>query len=161
MLCKSIITIYMNDGKVGKMSMNIKPYVRKAQYYETDQMGIIHHANYIHWFEEARTDYMEQIGFGYHKSVEVGIDFALLGISCEYRSMTKFGDTVDIMISITELTPFRMTIQYQVTDALTHDVRATGESKHCYFDGVRKRPTSLKKVLPELYDMFMTVYESK
>lgn len=141
--------------------MEIKPYVRKAQYYETDQMGIIHHANYIHWFEEARVDYMEQMGFGYDKSVKVGIDFALLGISCEYRSMTKFGDTVEITISITELTPFRMTIQYQVIDAGTKDVRAVGESKHCYFDGIRKRPTSLKKALPELYEMFVDVFDSK
>ncbi len=140
--------------------MEIKPYVRKTQYYETDQMGIIHHANYIHWFEEARVDYMEQLGFSYKKSVEVGIDFAVLGIHCEYRSMTKFGDTVEIGIKITELTPFKMTIQYEITDSITHDVRVVGESKHCYYDGVRKRPTSLKKVLPELYDIFMEVYEA-
>lgn len=140
--------------------MEIKPYVRKTQYYETDQMGIIHHANYIHWFEEARVDYMVQLGFSYKKSVEVGIDFAVLGIHCEYRSMTKFGDTVEIGIKITELTPFKMTIQYEITDSITHDVRVVGESKHCYYDGVRKRPTSLKKVLPELYDIFMEVYEA-
>lgn len=140
--------------------MEIKPYVRKTQYYETDQMGIIHHANYIHWFEEARVDYMEQLGFSYKKSVEVGIDFAVLGIHCEYRSMTKFGDTVEIGIKITELTPFKMTIQYVITDSITHDVRVVGESKHCYYDGVRKRPTSLKKVLSELYDIFMEVYEA-
>ena len=140
--------------------MEIKPYVRKTQYYETDQMGIIHHANYIHWFEEARVDYMEQLGFSYKKSVEVGIDFAVLGIHCEYRSMTKFGDTVEIGIKITELTPFKMTIQYEITDSITHDVRVVGESKHCYYDGVRKRSTSLKKVLPELYDIFMEVYEA-
>lgn len=140
--------------------MEIKPYVRKTQYYETDQMGIIHHANYIHWFEEARVDYMEQMGFSYKKSVEVGIDFAVLGIHCEYRSMTKFGDTVEIRIKITELTPFKMTIQYEITDTITHDVRVVGESKHCYYDGVRKRPTSLKKVLPELYEIFMEAYEA-
>ncbi|MDR0671414.1 MAG: hypothetical protein LBF64_03790 [Oscillospiraceae bacterium] len=34
--------------------MTIQPYVRRTQFYETDQMGIIHHANYIRWFEEAR-----------------------------------------------------------------------------------------------------------
>ena len=36
--------------------MELKIYEHKAQYYETDQMGIIHHANYLHWFEEARID---------------------------------------------------------------------------------------------------------
>ena len=42
--------------------MELKIYEHKAQYYETDQMGIIHHANYLHWFEEARIDMMEQMG---------------------------------------------------------------------------------------------------
>ena len=41
----------------------IRPYLHNAKYYETDQMGIIHHSNYIRWFEEARIDYMNQIGF--------------------------------------------------------------------------------------------------
>ena len=40
--------------------MELKIYEHKAQYYETDQMGIIHHANYLHWFEEARIDMMSR-----------------------------------------------------------------------------------------------------
>ena len=45
--------------------MMIRPYLHNAKYYETDQMGIIHHSNYIRWFEEARIDYMNQIGLTY------------------------------------------------------------------------------------------------
>ena len=45
-------------------------YVHQAQYYETDQMGIIHHSNYIRWMEEARTDVLEQIGLPYDRSEE-------------------------------------------------------------------------------------------
>ena len=40
-------------------------YRRKAQYHETDQMGIIHHSNYVKWMEEARIDFMKEMGFGY------------------------------------------------------------------------------------------------
>lgn len=140
--------------------MNINPYVRKANYYETDQMGIIHHANYIHWMEEARVDFMEQIGFGYDRAVNEGIDFALLGLSCEYKSMVRFGDTVNIKVSIRSITVTKMTVYYEITDAATGKLRTTGESSHCYFDSVRKRPVSLKKVLPELYDLFSSMCES-
>ena len=45
----------------------MKPYIHKVQYYETDKMGITHHSNYIRWMEEARVDFMEQIGWGYDK----------------------------------------------------------------------------------------------
>lgn len=46
-------------------------YEHKTQYYETDQMGIIHHSNYIRWFEEARVHMMEQMGMGYDM-MEIG-----------------------------------------------------------------------------------------
>ena len=96
--------------------MEIRPYLRKPFYYETDQMGIINHTNYIHWFEEARTDFMEQIGFGYDKAAAAGIDFALLGLSCQYRSMVRFGETVQITLSLPQLTPTRITVAYEVRD---------------------------------------------
>lgn len=141
--------------------MNMKPYVRKTHYYETDQMGIIHHANYIYWMEEACVDFMEQMGFGYDRAVSTGIDFALLSISCEYKSMVRFGDTVNIQVSISALTASKMTVQYKMADAATGQLRTVGESTHCYFDANKKRPVSLKKVLPELYDLFASLYASQ
>ena len=45
--------------------MKLRVYEHKTQYYETDQMGIIHHSNYIRWMEEARMDLMDQIGLSY------------------------------------------------------------------------------------------------
>ena len=47
--------------------MALRPYRRKAQFYETDGMGIIYHGNYIHWMEEARLDMLEQLGWPYEK----------------------------------------------------------------------------------------------
>lgn len=41
----------------------MKPMIHKVQYYETDMMEIAHHANYVHWMEEARIDFMDQLGF--------------------------------------------------------------------------------------------------
>ena len=41
--------------------LRIRPYEHHAKYYETDQMGIIHHSNYVKWMEEARLDLMDQI----------------------------------------------------------------------------------------------------
>ena len=134
--------------------MEIRPYLRKPIYYETDQMGIINHTNYIHWFEEARTDFMEQIGFGYDKAAAAGIDFALLGLSCQYRSMVRFGETVQITLSLPQLTPTRITVAYEVRDLSTGALRTTGETQHCYFDSRRQRPVALNRALPQLYALF-------
>ena len=43
----------------------MEPYVHVVQYYETDKMGITHHSNYIRWMEEARIDFLRQIGWDY------------------------------------------------------------------------------------------------
>ena len=139
--------------------MKIAPYIRKAQFYETDQMGIIHHANYIHWFEEARVDLMEQIGFGYERAANAGINFAVLGVACEYKSMVRFGDTVDIQCSIDSFSGTRMSVGYVVRDSCSGEIRATGESRHCFFSDSQQRPVSLKKTMPELYELFIGVRE--
>ena len=51
----------------------MKPYLRRVQYYETDMMGVAHHANYIHWMEEARIDFMQQLGFPYKRMEAEGV----------------------------------------------------------------------------------------
>ena len=56
----------------------------KIQYYETDQMQIAHHSNYIRWFEEARTSALEEAGFGYAEMEAVGIISPVLTVSAEY-----------------------------------------------------------------------------
>lgn len=53
--------------------LKIRPYEHHAKYYETDQMGIIHHSNYVKWMEEARLDLMDQIGLNYKQMEEMEI----------------------------------------------------------------------------------------
>ena len=131
--------------------MEIKPYLRKAHYHETDQMGVIHHANFIRWFEEARVDFLTQAGYGYEQSIKQGVDFAVTGVSCEYKSMVRFADTVSITLSIAEVTRVRMAVCYEVRNAATGVLCATGTSSHCYVDSAAKRPVSLQKTVPDLY----------
>ena len=90
----------------------LKIYEHKTQYYETDQMGIVHHSNYIRWFEEARVDLMDQAGLGYKKMEEAGIISPVLSVEAEYKSMVHFGDVVAIEASLEEYNGIRMTVSY-------------------------------------------------
>ena len=60
-------------------------YFRRAQYHETDQMGIIHHSNYIKWMEEARIDFMKEMGFGYGEVEKRGIVSPVAEVSTTYK----------------------------------------------------------------------------
>ena len=72
-------------------------YERKVMYYETDRMRIVHHSNYIRWFEEARLYYMEKRGLPYEKMEENGVMIPVLSVDCRYHVPVKFGQTVLIL----------------------------------------------------------------
>ena len=98
-------------------SLKLLPYEHNAKYYETDQMGIVHHSNYIRWMEEARMDMMKQLGIPYRKMEEEGIISPVVSVSCEYRSMTHFSDTVLIETKITKYNGIRLDLEYKITDS--------------------------------------------
>lgn len=122
-------------------------YEHEAQYYETDQMGIVHHSNYIRWFESARIWYMKQIGVDYRDMEEQGIISPVLGVSCEYKGMVRFGDVVYVVPRIVKYNGVKLEISYQVLDKKSREVRTQGNSKHCFL-GKDMKPLSLKKAGP-------------
>ena len=92
----------------------MKPYVRRVQYYETDMMGITHHANYIRWMEEARIDFMDQLGFPYRKMEEAGVVSPVKALSCDYRRPCTFGDEIAISVKAESFNGVILTILYEM-----------------------------------------------
>jgi acyl-CoA thioester hydrolase len=132
----------------------LKPYYHQAQYYETDQMSVVHHSNYIRWFEEARVDFLHQIGLGYDTIEAAGIYSPVIGVQCKYRSSVKFNETVLIKSTLKSFNGFKMTIDYQIQDAATMQLRATGESEHCFVTTSFK-PVNLKKDYKDMYEILI------
>ena len=133
--------------------LKFTPYVRQPHFYETDQMGIVHHSNYVRWMEEARIDMMEQMGYGYAKVSQRGIDLPVLEIHCKYKSMVRFGDTIEIEVALSAFTGTRAQITYTMRQANAPNIVALGESKHCFYSR-EGRPIALQKTHPDLYDLF-------
>ena len=140
--------------------MEIKSYQHKVQYYETDQMQIVHHSNYIRWFEEARTDFLEQAGFGYDRFEKEGIISPVLEVHAKYLTMTRFGETVNIQVKMTNFTGLKFTIEYVISDSVIGEVRVTGRTEHCLLDKENK-PIRLKKVNPGLYELLDLLVEKE
>lgn len=138
----------------------MKPYLHEAQYYETDQMGIIHHSNYIRWFESARIWYMHEIGVDYRQMEESGIISPVLEIECQYRSMVRFGDIVEIVPKIEQYNGIKLSISYTIIDHQTKEVRTTGSSRHCFLNK-EGRILSLKKEYPVFDEAFRNALEQQ
>ena len=130
---------------------NITPWKHKVQYYETDQMKIVHHSNYIRWFEEARVYVLEQIGAGYDLFEEAGIVSPVLTVESEYRQMVHFGETVEIRALVEAFNGIRLVIRYEVVRENDGVLCCVGKTSHCFLnkDG---RPVSLKRSYPGFYE---------
>lgn len=134
-------------------------YEHQAQYYETDQMGIIHHSNYIRWFESARIWYMQQIGVDYRDMEKMGIISPVLEVHCIYKSMVHFGDTVEIVPKVEKYNGVKLELSYRIQDKETQEIRAYGSSRHCFLDR-EGRPLSLKKASPVFDAAFRAALEA-
>ena len=138
--------------------MNCKDYHHQIQYYETDQMKVVHHSNYIRWMEEARVDLLSQIGCSYHSMEEAGVMSPVLEVSCQYRHSMTFGQTALIHTWLESYNGIRMTIGYQIRSLDGGQLCAQGSSSHCFLDR-SGHPLSLKRSYPQWDQLFRSMLE--
>ncbi len=129
-------------------------YTRKVQYYETDMMGIVHHANYIRFFEEARSYYLDQVGFGYEQMEKEDVLIPTVSVECRYKKPLTFGDAFVIRAKIEEFNGVKLKLTYQLTNRETGELCAEGTSEHCFFDHNHKL-LILQHGHKNVYDIFM------
>ena len=127
----------------------IRPYLHKVHYYETDKMGIAHHSNYIRWMEEARVEFLNDIGFGFAEMEKQGVISPVVSVNCHYKTPTQFDDVIEITVRMTEYNGIRFKYSYEMRNTDTGVLVATGESEHC-FTSDKGKPISIKKAYPEI-----------
>lgn len=134
------------------MKDKIAPYLRRAHYYETDQMAIVHHSNYIRWFEEARLDYMKQANLNYEEMEADGILMPVTQVNCQYLLPLRFDETAEIVTKLVLFNGVRVCFQYEIYEKETGKLAVKGESGHCFLDAASRRPLNLRKRRPDLYE---------
>ncbi|MDD5901249.1 MAG: acyl-CoA thioesterase [Lachnospiraceae bacterium] len=130
------------------------PYEHKVQYYETDKMGIVHHSNYIRWMEEARVDFLEQIGWGMDRLEALGLISPVTGVECKYKVSTRFPEKVTVRVGIEEFRGVKLKIKYAMYKE-DGTLAIEGHSEHGFLDTDGKI-ISVKKEFPECYEALMT-----
>lgn len=126
-------------------------YKHKVQVYETDNMGITHHSNYIRFMEEARIDFMEQLGYGYEKMVEQGVSSPVVAVTCDYKKTTTYPQIVEVEVKVLEMSALKLKIGYTMRCKGALCCKAT--STHCFLAS-NGRPVVLQERFPELYRLF-------
>lgn len=128
----------------------MQDYQHKAQYYETDQMGIIHHSNYIRWMEEARMDYLSKIGFPMERIEAEGIVSPVVSVDCRYRKPCRLNELIGIHVRVNKYNGVKLALSYRMYEVPSGELRTEGNSVHCFTDKNGKILT-LKQDFPALH----------
>lgn len=127
--------------------MEIRPYSHEVKYYECDGMGITHHSNYIRFMEEARVDWMDQLGYGFDRMEAEGVVSPVVSVECKYRIPTKFKDNIEISVSVEHLSELKITFAY--TMKVANRIVCTATSTHCFLES--GKAVAVAKRFPTLY----------
>ena len=109
-----------------------------VRYAETDMMGIVYHANYLPWFEVARTQLLREQGFPYRQLETDGYRLPVLEVAAKYRRPARYDDTLTIVATLREKPLLRIRIEDEVFRG--DELLATGQSAHAFCD-LTGRPT--------------------
>lgn len=133
------------------------------RYAETDQMGVIHHATYLLYFEDARTAYLDALGIPYREVEARGFMSPVVSMEVNYGASLVYGKDVRVEVWVSKVTPAKVAYSYAVyQDGRTPDGRpcATATSVHCLVDRDGFKPVSMKRALPDLYQRYRQAAET-
>lgn len=122
----------------------------RVRYAETDAMGVVHHANYLVWFELGRSELCRSKGFSYREMERDGALLVVAEAYCRYKAPAFYDDEITIRTKVEELKSRTMRFVYQVFRESDQTILAEGETMHVVTDSNKK-----VRSMPEVYKQKM------
>lgn len=136
----------------------------EVRYYETDLMGIVHHSNYIRYFEYGRIKMLDEIGLPISKIEGNGIMLPVVSTFCTYKTPSRMGDTLKIVSSMESMPMAKMKIKTQIlkestVNPLTPDgeigtVVAEGEVVIGFIKSDTRRPCRIPEFAAQIMEKY-------
>jgi acyl-CoA thioester hydrolase len=125
----------------------------EVRYAETDQMGVVYHANYLVWMEIGRTQFIKELGFHYADMEKEGIISPVIDLQISYKKPLHYGETATVKTWIEYYDGIRVTYGYEI---LTPDgeIAVTATSQHVCVKRDSFRPISIKKYFPDWHEAY-------
>ncbi len=130
----------------------------QLRYSDTDQMGVIYHANYFSYFEQARTKFLKDLGFDYYKVEEDGIIFPVRDVSCTYLKAIRFKEKIYITTKIHKLTKIKITYYHEIYN-VEGELKATGYTTVISVDKVTFNIIKMDERLKDIYQKYQELLQ--
>ena len=119
----------------------------RVRYAETDQMGVVYHANYFVWLEIGRVELLRQLGFSYRDMErEDGCFIAVVDARCRYKAPARYDDEITVRTYLKNLRESLIHFGYELVRNPDNVLLAEGETTHVVTDA-----QMIKTALPEKY----------
>ena len=119
----------------------------RARYAETDAMGVVHHASYVVWLEQGRTELLRALGVSYREIEAAGFFVVLSDLRVRYHASSRYDDLVRLRATLNGTRSRQLSFGYQLRLGATDALLVTAQSEHIVVSRVTGRPTRLP---PEL-----------
>ncbi|MCY1615273.1 acyl-CoA thioesterase [Staphylococcus pettenkoferi] len=128
----------------------------QARYQETDQMGVIYHGNYPTWFEVARTDYINKLGFSYKDMEDNGVISPVTELDIKYIKSVTYPEKVKIKTWVERYSRLKSIYCYEVYNQ-AGELATTGSTTLTCIRKDTYKPIRLDRTFPEWYEVYRKV----
>lgn len=125
-------------------------HILDVRYYETDQMGIVHHSNYIRYFECGRNAMLKEMDMPMEKVEASGVMMAVVAVDAKYKVPAKLGDTLRI-VSIIDAPPTAKVVVKTEIYNQNEQLVCTGSVTLGFIDAMTRRPVRCPEALAEIF----------
>ncbi len=126
--------------------MNYNEIEIRVRYGETDQMGVVYHANYAVYFEVGRTEWLREFGLSYSAMEAEGIMLPVISLSINYKNSARYDDVLKVKTRLKKMPTASIEFDYELLNN-KGELLATGNTILAFVDAKRNRPTRCPKYL--------------
>lgn len=128
----------------------------RVEYHHTDQMGIVHHSNYVKFFEVARTEWLRAAGLTYAEMERRGVMMPIVEVQVKYRQPAYYDELITVRAEVSELPMARMTFRYEIRGEDGRDI-ASGLTTLGFIDKQTRRPQRAPQWLMEVLNKELNI----
>lgn len=129
----------------------------KVRFVETDMMGVVHHANYLRWFEMGRVAYLRACGISLGELMAADIIFPITEVQVKYKSSCIFDDDFEVQTTMSAFNKAKMDFSYKVIRLRDGAVAVEGHTRNVFTD----KEGHIVRLEPQWFDKIKKVFDAE
>lgn len=130
--------------------MQTKTHI-EVRFPDCDRMGIVHHAVYPIWYEMARMDFFQELGFSFSEMNSIGVNPAMVDLHLQYKKSATYPQSLYIITRMGEYAPKKLELFYETYDPQSDTPINTARTFHIW-TGPDNKSYNIEENLPQIYE---------